>query len=105
MVSDRRVPTDNAWPMRSLSITALTTFLVLAACNQPAPSWQQLLAGKITQHYPTYTTSPAQGGNLTVHRPGKPDVQVDVIDIAQFCRRGHRDCDYATDQMLLKLGE
>ena len=38
-----------------------------------------------------------------VEAPGKPDIRVDVNGIAQFCRRGPKDCDYATDQMLLKL--
>ena len=31
------------------------------------------------------------------------DAPIDVNAIAQFCQRGTRDCDYATDQMLLEL--
>lgn len=87
------------------TLPLLATVLALAACNDPPPSWQQLLAAKITEQYPSYTASPSQGGNLVVHRPGKPDVPVDVDAIAKFCRRGPADCNYATDQMLLQLRE
>ena len=76
--------------------------LWLAACTEP-PSWQKLLAIKITDQYPAYQAEPAANGGLTVRRPGLPDVAVDVDDIARFCRRGPKDCNYATEQMLLGL--
>lgn len=41
--------------------------------------------------------------SVVVRRPGQADVPVDVNAIAEFCRRGPKDCDYATDQMLLAL--
>jgi len=72
-------------------------------CNQAPPSWQQLLAARIVEQYPGYTTSPVEGGQLIVHRPGQPEVRIDVNAIAQFCQRGPQDCNYATDQMLLQL--
>ena len=76
--------------------------LTLAACTQP-PSWQSLLSAKILSHYPGYEVQPTADGNFVVRRPGQADAPVDVNAIAQFCRRGTRDCDYATDQMLLEL--
>jgi hypothetical protein len=39
-----------------------------------------------------------------VRRPGQADTPVDVKAIGEFCRRGPKDCNYATDQMLLELG-
>eukprot|EP01031_Cornospumella_fuschlensis_P052138 gene52138-63736_t len=74
----------------------------LAACTEP-PSWQKLLTAKISQQYPAYKVLPAEGGNLTVERPGMSATPVDVNAIAAFCLRGAKDCDYATDQMLLQL--
>ena len=84
------------------SCLALGGALALGACTEP-PSWQKLLAIKIVDQYPTYTAEPAPGGGPTVKRPGLPDVPVDVDAIARFCQRGPKDCDYATDQMLLEL--
>ncbi len=82
------------------SLTAV--LLLLASCSEP-PSWQKLLASKITEQFPAYQTEPAPNGALTVKRPGQPDKTVDVDDIARFCQRGPKDCNYATDQMLLDL--
>lgn len=76
--------------------------LTLAACTQ-APSWQKLLTTKILAEYPRYEVQPAADGNVIVRRPGQADVLVDLNAIAQFCQRGIRDCNYATDQMLLQL--
>jgi hypothetical protein len=40
---------------------------------------------------------------LKVLRPKLPDARVNVEEIAQLCQRGPKDCNYATDQMLLSL--
>lgn len=77
---------------RGLAAGALAALLLLAACTEP-PSWQMLLAAKISQQYPGYTVRPTPDGQLTV----------DVDAIARFCRRGPQDCNYATDQLLLSL--
>jgi hypothetical protein len=74
----------------------------LAACGEP-PGWQKLLAGRITQQYPGYRAIPAPGGGLIVERPGLPDMPVDVEAIGRFCQRGPKDCNYASEQMLLQL--
>jgi hypothetical protein len=87
---------------RGLAAGALAALLALAACTE-APSWQKLLAAKITQQYPAYTVQPTPDGNLKVERPGLATVPVDVDTIARFCQRGPQDCNYATDQMLLAL--
>ena len=75
---------------------AVAVLLSLAACIQP-PSWQKLLTAKILAQYPGYEVEPVADGNVVVRRPGQADA------IAQFCLRGTRDCNYATDQMLLEL--
>jgi len=90
--------TTRAWP----ACAAAALLLALASCTQ-APSWQSLLTAKILAQYPGYEVQPVADGSVVVHRPGQADVPVDVNAIAQFCRRGTRDCDYATDQMLLEL--
>jgi len=77
--------------------------LMLVACSGEPPSWQKLLASKITEQYPNYQAQPAPNGGLLVQRPGLAPIPVDVNAIAQFCQRGPKDCDYATDQMLLEL--
>ncbi|HXD39235.1 MAG TPA: hypothetical protein VN649_01640 [Ramlibacter sp.] len=81
----------------------VTLVLLLVACSESPPSWQKLLAGKISEQYPTYQVQPTAGGGLMVQRPGRPAIAVDVEAIARFCQRGPRDCNYATDQMLLEL--
>ncbi|MES2412224.1 MAG: hypothetical protein V4614_00380 [Pseudomonadota bacterium] len=83
-------------------LIALAALAALAGCTE-APSWQKLLGAKISQQYPAYTVHPSENGNLKVDRPGMASVPVDVNAIAAFCLRGTRDCDYATDQMLLQL--
>ena len=85
----------NFWP---------TLVLGLMACSEP-PSWQKLLSIKITDQFPAYQTEPTASGGLVVKRPGWADKAVDVDDIARFCQRGTKDCHYATDQMLLNLGQ
>ena len=85
--------------------TALLISLVLgalSACTE-APSWQKLLASKIKEHYPSYDVQATPDGALKVLRPNLSDAQVNVEEIAQLCQRGPKDCNYATDQMLLKL--
>ena len=88
--------------LRSWSPRAAAMLFTLASCTQ-APSWQSLLTAKILAQYPGYKVTPVADGNIVVRRPGLADVPVDVNAIAQFCRRGTRDCNYATDQMLLEL--
>lgn len=85
-----------------LAGAAAALLLALASCTQ-APSWQSLLTAKILAQYPGYEVQPAADGNVVVRRPGQADVPVDVNAIAQFCLRGTRDCNYASDQMLLEL--
>ncbi|WP_341908792.1 hypothetical protein [Polaromonas sp. YR568] len=76
---------------------------LLTACSQSPPSWDSLLAGKITGQYPTYSVTVAAPGQLHVERPGMPDKVIAVDPIAQHCLRGARDCSYAVEQMLLEL--
>ena len=89
-------------PARCLVVARLVLPLAFCACSE-APSWQRLLAARITAQYPGYSTQPAPGGGLMVERPGLEPVPVDVDAIARFCQRGPKDCNYATDQMLLEL--
>lgn len=76
---------------------------MLAGCNQEPPSWQKLLAGRIQDQYPTFEVAQRPDGSLLVRRPNMPDAPVDVDAIASFCRRGPKDCNYITEQMLLQL--
>lgn len=76
---------------------------LLAACSQEPPTWQQLLAAKVRQQFPSYEVVPQGDGSLIVHRPGLPDSTIDVAAIARFCQRGPKDCNYATDTMLQSL--
>ena len=91
--------------MRPLAPAALfvALFWGLGSCSQEAPSWQSLLAIKVHDHFSDYSVEKRQDGSLLVHRPSRPDVPVDVGAIARFCQRGPKDCNYATDQMLLEL--
>ena len=84
------------------SVIVAATLLALAACTEP-PSWQKLLAAKISEQYPAYQVMPAPAGALVVQRPGQAALPVDVDAIAKFCQRGPKDCNYAIDQMLLDL--
>ena len=85
-------------------LIAALTLLVACACSE-APSWQKLLATRISGQYPAYQVKPTAEGGLLVERPGLTAVPVDVDAIARFCLRGPKDCNYATDQMLLELGK
>lgn len=85
-----------------MRIPTLLLALALLSCGDP-PGWQQLLALKINQQCPGFDVEQTPDGNLMVKRPNRPPVRVDVGEIARFCQRGPRDCDYATDQMLLSL--
>ncbi|MES2977491.1 MAG: hypothetical protein V4731_03640 [Pseudomonadota bacterium] len=77
--------------------------LLLVGCGQQTPSWDSLLAGKITGQYPNYAVTVVEPGQLRVERPGMPAQIVQVDPIAQHCLRGPRDCGYAVEQMLLVL--
>ena len=79
------------------------TLALMCACTE-APTWQKLLTLKITEQYPDYKVQTTTSGSLLVERPGKTTLPVDADAIGQFCRRGPKDCNYATDQMLLELG-
>jgi hypothetical protein len=87
--------------IRAALLTALA-FGALSACTE-APSWQKLLASKIKEHYPSYDVQATSDGALRVARPNLPDARVNVDEIAQLCQRGPKDCNYATEQMLLSL--
>jgi hypothetical protein len=85
----------------ALLIAAIAPALV--ACSQQNPSWQSLLAARIRDQPPAYEVESRADGSLVVHRPKLPNVAVDVDAIARFCQRGPKDCNYATEQMLLSL--
>jgi hypothetical protein len=87
----------------ALLIGVTTALLALPACTEPT-SWQTLLTAKIRQQYPSYDVQPQPDGSVIVRRPGQADAPVDVNAIGEFCRRGPKDCNYATDQVLLELG-
>ncbi len=87
--------------IRAALLTALA-FGALSACTE-APSWQKLLTSKIKEHYPSYDVQAMPDGALKVLRPNLPDARIDVDEIALLCQRGPKDCNYATDQMLLGL--
>ncbi len=72
------------------------------ACTE-RPAWQKLLTLKITEQYPAYKVQVEPGGRLLVERPGLSSLPVDAEAIGRFCLRGPKDCNYATDQMLLEL--
>ena len=84
-------------------LLSLLTAAAVSACGQQPPSWDSLLAGKITGQYPDYRVSVSAPGQLRVERPGMPAQTVAVEPIAQYCLRGPRDCGYAVEQMLLVL--
>lgn len=90
------------WLWRT-SVSATTALALLCACTE-APTWQKLLTLKITEQYPDYKVQTTASGGLLVERPAKSTLPVDADAIGRFCQRGPKDCDYATDQMLLELG-
>ena len=87
----------------TLRLAWLASLAWLAACGQQPPSWDKLLAGKITGQYPDYVVAVTTPGHLRVTRPNMPAQDVDVAPIAQHCLRGPKDCNYAVEQMLLVL--
>ena len=89
--------------MPNLFAALLVLTELLTACTEP-PSWQKLLSLKITEQFPSYKVVATANGGLLVERPGKSALPVDADAIGRFCRRGPKDCNYATDQMLLELG-
>ena len=89
-------------PLIRTTLLTVLAFGTLSACTE-APSWQKLLALKIKEHYPSYDVQATPDGALRVLRPNLPDARVNVEEIAQLCQRGPKDCNYATDQMLLEL--
>lgn len=101
-MTDRLLKIPSMKSVALLLLAAAVLPLALVACGQ-APSWQKLLAAKISQQYPAYEVQTMADGSLLVRHPGMPDMPVDVNAIAQFCQRGPKDCNYATDQMLLEL--
>ena len=91
------------WLWRNRAAVVIALAVMLTACTEP-PSWQRLLSLKITEQYPSYKVVATAGGGLLVERPGKSALPVDADAIGRYCRRGPKDCNYATDQMLLELG-
>ena len=91
-----------AKPIAQRLLIATVVALAMPACTEP-PSWQKLLAAKVAQQYPRYQVDQMADGSLLVHRPGAAAAPVDVNAIARFCQRGPKDCNDATDQMLLEL--
>ena len=82
---------------------SFATVALVCACTEP-PTWQKLLTLKITEQYPDYKVQTTASGGLMIDRPGKRSLPVDVDAIGRFCQRGPKDCNYATDQMLIELG-
>ena len=91
------------WLWRNRTAVVIVLAVMLPACTEP-PTWQKLLTLKITEQYPDYKVQTTASGGLLVDRPGKSTLPVDANAIGDFCRRGPKDCNYATDQMLLELG-
>ena len=89
-------------PLIRAALLIALAFGAVPSCTE-APSWQKLLANKIKEHYPSYDVQATPDGALKVARPNLPDARVNVEEIAQLCQRGPKDCNYATDQMLLEL--
>lgn len=85
-----------------LALAVVATAL-LTACNDAPLSWDTLLTRKINETYPAYQVDQRAPGRLTVQRPGQSVLEVDSANIALRCHRGLRDCNDATEQMLLDL--
>ncbi len=90
-------------PNKMFALLLVAALTALGACTE-APTWQKLLTLKITEQYPDYKVQTTASGSLLVERPGKSAWPVDADAIGRFCQRGPKDCNYATDQMLLELG-
>ena len=89
--------------MRARWIVWLVTSLLLAACDQRPLSWDTLLRERITQERPDCVADTSAPGQLRVRCGSAPVQLIDSHDIAQFCQRGPRDCEYAIDQAVLGL--
>ena len=87
----------------AIGAAVLCVPLLLTACGQSPPSWDNLLSGKVSGQYPTYTVTVPVAGQLRVERPGMPTKTIEVNPIAQHCLRGPKDCNYAVEQMLVEL--
>ena len=82
---------------------ASACLMLLAACDQAPPTWDKLIASKITEQYPSYTVEQPAPGKLLVHRPGQTDFPVEIVPITVHCNRGPRDCNYIVEQLLIEL--
>ena len=82
---------------------AISVAVLLAACGQSPPSWDNLISGKVLGQYPGYVVTVSVAGQLRVERPGMPVKTIEVTPIAQHCLRGPKDCNYAIEKMLLEL--
>ena len=89
--------------MRARWTIWLLTPLCLAACDQRPLTWDRLLVQRITQERPDCVADTSTPGQLAVRCGSAPVQTVDSNDIAQFCQRGPRDCEYAIDQAVLGL--
>ena len=89
--------------MRARWTVWLVTPLLLAACDRRPLSWDTLLRQRITQERPDCVADTSAPGQLTVRCGFAPVRLIDSRDIAQFCQRGPRDCEYAIDQAVLGL--
>jgi hypothetical protein len=98
-------PVNDAGSRLRLKGLFLAAALALISACSEAPTWQRLLTLKITEQYPSYKVRTTANGGLLVERPGKSTLPVDADAIGRFCQRGPKDCNYATDQMLLELGK
>ena len=89
--------------MRARWTIWLLTPLLLAACDQRPLSWDTLLRQRITQERPDCVADTSAPGQLALRCGSAPVQLIDSHDIAQFCQRGPRDCEYAIDQAVLGL--
>ena len=89
--------------MRALRTVWLLIPLLLAACDQRPLSWDTLLRQRITQERPDCVADTTTPGQLALRCGPAPVQLIDSHDIAQFCQRGPRDCEYAIDQAVLGL--
>ena len=89
--------------MRARWTVWLLTPLLLVACDQRPLSLDTLLRQRITQERPDCVADTSAPGQLAVRCGSAPARLIDSRDIAQFCQRGPRDCEYAIDQAVLGL--
>ena len=89
--------------MRARWTIWLLTPILLAACDQRTLSWDTLLRQRILRERPDCVADPSAPGQLAVRCGSAPARLIDSRDIAQFCQRGPRDCEYAIDQAVLGL--